>query len=76
MTGPKDAEIAPIWKQKLLLAAAEACEALSVSRKTLYLISQPRGPLPCVHLTKSCPRWPVAAIQEWIAKQGQEVANG
>jgi excisionase family DNA binding protein len=56
---------------KLLLTAAEACEALSVSRKTLYTLSQPRGPLPVVKIGTNGLRWSVEALREWIAHQSQ-----
>ena len=33
---------------KLLLSAVEASKALSVCPKTLWSMTQPRGPIPCV----------------------------
>ena len=35
---------------KLLLAAREAAEALSVCEKTLWSMTEPRGDLPCVRI--------------------------
>ena len=35
---------------RLLLNSREASKALSVSEKTLYNLTQPRGPIPCVKL--------------------------
>ena len=54
---------------KLLLTSAETCEALGVSRKTLYLLSAPRGPIPTVSIGKSGIRYSVATLQKWIAER-------
>jgi hypothetical protein len=36
--------------QKLLLSAPEAAKALSISARTLWAYTQPRGDIPCVKL--------------------------
>ncbi|HEY4311749.1 MAG TPA: helix-turn-helix domain-containing protein [Pirellulales bacterium] len=57
---------------KLLLTADEAAESLSVCRKTLYSMTVPRGPLPCVKVGRAV-RYSVASIEAWI--RGQEEAS-
>ena len=55
---------------KLLLAAREAAEALSVCEKTLWSLTQPRGDLPCVRIGRRV-LYDVADIRKWIeSKKG------
>jgi predicted DNA-binding transcriptional regulator AlpA len=62
---------------KLLLRADEACDAMSVCRKTLYSLTAPRGPIPVVKIGKTGLRYSVAAINAWIEQQQlQAVGNG
>lgn len=40
--------------QKLLYNANEAAALLSISPRTLWTITSPRGPLPCVRIRNRC----------------------
>jgi hypothetical protein len=59
-------EHAPVVK--LLLTSKEAAAALSVSERTLWARSYPRGPIPVVKIpgTRTV-RYSLAALQEFIA---------
>lgn len=54
---------------KLLLTTEQACSAMSVCRRTLYDLTQPRGPIPVVRIGKSAIRYSVAALEKWITEQ-------
>ncbi len=61
--------IAPVETiPKLLLPPADAAEALSVCEKTLWSLTSPRGPIPCVRFGKAV-RYSPAALQAWISEQ-------
>ena len=53
---------------KLLLSAREAAIALSVSEKTLWTNSCPRGTIPVVRFGRSV-RYSVEALREFIVQQ-------
>ncbi len=59
----------------LLLTAREAAQALRISEKTLWSLTQPRGPIPVVRVGQRSVRYSVAALEQWIAEQ-QVAANG
>ncbi len=54
---------------KLLLTAREAAKALAISEKTLWSLTTPRGPIPCVRVGERSIRYSVAALEKWIATQ-------
>ncbi len=62
---------------KLLIDARTAAEMLSICEKTLYSMSEPRGPIPVVRLgTKGkAIRYSTAALQRWIEQQQQSAAE-
>jgi predicted DNA-binding transcriptional regulator AlpA len=69
--------IAPATNQPptLLWKADEAAAAIQVCEKTLWSLTAPRGPIPCVRLGRSI-RYSPAAIQRWIdEKQHVEVCQ-
>jgi excisionase family DNA binding protein len=53
----------------LLLTPREAAKALAVCEKTLYTLTAPRGPLPCVRLGRAV-RYSVVALRDFIAEGG------
>jgi hypothetical protein len=63
---PPSPPIAP-----LLLTARQAAAALSICEKSLYSLTQPRGPLRCIRLGKSV-RYAVTDLQQFIAEAGRE----
>jgi predicted DNA-binding transcriptional regulator AlpA len=59
----------PELEKKLLLAIAETCKVLSVSRRTLYGMTWPRGPIKSVKLPLGGVRYSVDELKRWIAEQ-------
>lgn len=61
---------------RLLLTAAEAARALAVSPRSLWAMSQPRGPLRCVRVgaKKRGIRYDVRELERWV--DGQRKAQG
>ena len=58
----------PITRLKLLLAAQEAAEAMSICEKTLWSITEPRGDLPCVRIRRRVLYDP-RDLEAWIDAQ-------
>ena len=56
--------------QKLLLGAREAADTLSVSPRTLWSMTSPRGPIPAVRLGARVLYSP-DALRRWIDEQQQ-----
>ena len=61
---------------KLLLTPREAAKALSVSERTLWSITAPRGNLPSVRVGTRSVRYSLDAIRAWIASQQGGRADG
>ncbi|MCX7418005.1 MAG: helix-turn-helix domain-containing protein [Planctomycetia bacterium] len=55
---------------KLLLTPREAAGTLSVSEKSLWSLTTPRGPIKCVRLGRSV-RYSIETLREFIAQQSQ-----
>lgn len=56
--------------QQLLVDAREAARLLSLSERTLWSLSQPRGPIPVVRVPGlRAVRYSLTALAEWIAQQ-------
>jgi excisionase family DNA binding protein len=53
---------------QLLLTARAAAAVLSVSERTLWAMTHPRGPIPVVKIGRSV-RYPAEALRAWIAAQ-------
>jgi hypothetical protein len=59
---------------KLLLTPKEAARALSISERTLWGLTAPRGPIPVLRLPgrgskARALRYPIADLQRWIDQQ-------
>ncbi len=54
---------------KLLVTGDEAAELLSVCRKTLWSLTQPRGTIPVVSIGPSGIRYSVDSLRRWIEEQ-------
>jgi predicted DNA-binding transcriptional regulator AlpA len=57
-------------ESRLLISAKDAAAALSVSERTLFSLTAPRGPIPVTRLpgVRSV-RYSVDALRDWIASQ-------
>ena len=64
MTATKDAD-------RILLTVSEASKALSISQRTLWALTAPRGPLPAVRIGRRAVRYDPADLREFIDRQKQ-----
>lgn len=55
----------------LLLTARAAANALQVSERTLWSLTQPRGPIPAVRLSRRLVRYDPRTLADWIASQAR-----
>lgn len=69
-----DAMQSSVDQTKLLLTAAQAAEALELSQRTLYSLTRPRGPIPCVRLGSRLIRYCPEALMAW-KQQAMEIAQ-
>jgi predicted DNA-binding transcriptional regulator AlpA len=53
---------------RLAIPAREAARLLSISERSLWALSSPRGPVPAIRLGRSV-RYCVATLQEWLTSQ-------
>lgn len=64
--------------ESLALRPREAAKALGISARTLWGLTTPRGPIPCLrigHGKRQTVLYPVADLQAWLSQQ-TEVAKG
>ena len=52
-----------------LLTIHDAAEYLRVSARTMYSLTRPRGPIPCVRCGPRGVRYTVAALERFIREQ-------
>ena len=52
--------------QRLTLKARETAELLSISERTLWSLTAPRGPIPCLRLNRSV-LYSIASLERFIA---------
>lgn len=59
---------------RLLLTSREAAELLSISERTLWAMSQPRGPIPVVRIGRAV-RYRWTDLEQWAEKQAKGNAS-
>jgi hypothetical protein len=79
-TTPTPSPAAGAGPVRLLLDARDSARALSISQKTLWSQTEPRGPIPCIRLGRRV-LYSVDALRQFIASAssgsaGAEVAAG
>ncbi|TWU28411.1 helix-turn-helix domain-containing protein [Bythopirellula polymerisocia] len=60
--------------ESLALRPREAAKALSISARTLWGQTAPRGPIPCLrigHGKRQSVLYPVAELQAWLSQQAE-----
>jgi predicted DNA-binding transcriptional regulator AlpA len=60
--------------ESLALRPREAAKALGISARTLWGLSAPRGPIPCVRVGSGKRRtvlYPTADLQAWLTRQAE-----
>jgi hypothetical protein len=60
----------PATPAPLAIRAMEAARLLSISERTLFALSQPRGPIPCIRLNRSV-RYSVDALRRYVEEAGR-----
>lgn len=65
--------------EKLSLRPREAAQAIGISERTLWGLSAPRGPIPCIRIGHGKRRsvlYSVAGIQAWLSQQADAQKGG
>lgn len=65
--------------EQLALRPREAANALGISQRTLWGLSSPRGPIPCLrigHGKRQTVLYPVTELQAWLSQQVEAVKGG
>lgn len=63
----------------LALRPREAAQALGISPRTLWGLTAPRGPIPCVRVgsgKRQSVLYPVADLQAWLAQRATAETGG
>ena len=73
------ADVKDLAKTRLSLRPAEAATALGISPRTLWGLTAPRGPIPCLrigHGKRQTVLYPVAELQAWLSQQAEAAKGG
>ncbi len=65
--------------KSLALRPREAAKALGIGSRTLWGLTAPRGPIPCIRIGHGKRRtvlYPVASLQAWLSQQPEAVKGG
>ena len=66
--------MASLSAEPLALRPREAAKALGISARTLWGLTTPRGPIPCLrigHGKRQTVLYPVADLQAWMSRQAE-----
>ena len=59
---------------RLALRPREAAKALGISTRTLWMLTAPRGPIPCLRIGRGrrpVVLYPVAGLQAWLGRPAE-----
>jgi len=65
--------------EPLALRPREAAKALGISARTLWALTAPRGPIPCLrigHGRRHTVLYPVTELQAWLSRQAEAEKGG
>jgi hypothetical protein len=65
--------------ESLALRPREAAKALGISPRTLWGLTAPRGPIPCLrvgHGKRQTVLYPTADLQAWLSRQAEAEKGG
>jgi hypothetical protein len=65
--------------ESLALRPRGAAVALGISERTLWGLTTPRGPIPCVRVgngKRQAVLYPVATLQAWLSRQAEAAQGG
>ena len=71
---PKSIENSP-----LALRPCDAAKALGISQRTLWALTTPRGPIPCIrvgHGKRQIVLYPISELQAWLDRQAKVEKGG
>jgi hypothetical protein len=60
--------------ESLALRPRDAAKALGISARTLWGLTSPRGPIPCLRIgtgTRRTVLYPTAELEAWLSRQAQ-----
>jgi excisionase family DNA binding protein len=60
--------------EPLALRPNDAARLLGISRRTLYELTAPRGPIPCIR-TRRAVLYPLTALQRWLESAATDSNN-
>jgi hypothetical protein len=63
----------------LALRPREAAKALGISERTLWGLTAPRGPIPCLRVgqgKRQTVLYPTADLQAWLTREAEAVKGG
>ena len=64
---------------RLSLRPTEAATALGISPRTLWSLTAPRGPIPCLrigHGKRQTVLYPLADLQAWLTREAEPTKGG
>ena len=64
---------------RLALRPRDAAKALGISERTLWGLTSPRGPIPCVRIgpgKRQTVLYPTADLQDWLSRQAATAKGG
>lgn len=65
--------------ESLALRPRDAAKALGISARTLWGLTAPRGPIPCLrigHGKRQTVLYPVADLQAWLTREAEPAKGG
>lgn len=65
--------------EPLALRLPDAAKALGISARTVWGLTAPRGPIPCLrvgHGKRQTVLYPVAELQAWLSRQAEATKGG
>lgn len=65
--------------ESLALRPRDAAKALGISARTLWSLTAPRGPIPCLrigHGKRQTVLYPVADLQAWLTREAEATKGG
>lgn len=69
-----DAPAATLTPTPLALRPDDAAKTLGISERTLWGLTDPRGPIPCIrvgHGKRQTVLYPVAELQAWLSREAK-----
>jgi hypothetical protein len=72
-------DVTDLANTRLSLRPREAAKALGISARTLWGLTAPRGPIPCVRVgsgKRQTVLYPTATLQAWLTREAEPAKGG